>query len=123
MKVSNKFTYQTSTFEQRFVYSSLEVVKTGNGPRPYFTCHSVRQDHNLSPLLFTIFVKNLKAYLEKNCNGLNFLSYSLESNLEADEEILALLYADEPNIYKESEDYLQKTLNAAYRYAVILMSE
>ena len=89
----------------------------GNCYSSCFKCEvDVRQGDNLSPLLFTIFVNDFKAYLQNPCNGLNFLSNSMKSNLDVDEKIFALLYADDTIILTESENDIRKASSAAYQY-------
>ena len=103
----------------RSLYSKTKAcVKVGNCYSSFFKCEvGVRQGDNLSPLLFTIFVNDFKSYLQNHCNGLTFLSNSMKSHLDVDEEkIFALLYADDTIILTESENDMQKALNAACQY-------
>ena len=100
----------------RDLYSKTKAsVKVGNCYSSFCKCEvGVRQGDNLSPLLFTIFVNDFKAYLKNHCNGLGFLSNSMKNNLDVDEKIVALLYADDTIILTESEENMQKASNAAY---------
>ena len=82
----------------RGLYTKTEkCVKVGNCYSSFFfKCEGgVRHGDNLRPLLFTIFVNDFKTYFKNHCEGLSFLSNSLQSNLDDvdEEEIFALLYA------------------------------
>ena len=105
-------------FNSKLYSKTKACVKVGNCYSRFFNCEDgVRQGDNLLPLLLTIFVNDFKDYLKNHCKGLSFLSNSLNSNLDVDdEEIFALLYADDTIISTESEEDMQKALNAAYQY-------
>ena len=77
----------------------------------------VRPGDNLSPLMFTIFVNDFETYLKNYCEVLSFPPNSLESDPDFDEgEIFALPYADDTIVLTESEEDMQKALNAAFHY-------
>ena len=55
-----------------------------------------------------IDINGLKANLKNHCNGLSFLSNSLESNLDVADEIFTFLYAHDTILLTESEEDMQK---------------
>ena len=89
----------------------------------HFSCSAgVRQGENLSPLLFSIYLNDLKAFIGEQVDGLQiFKTHAEGSDLCVDDvEILyrmfILLYADDTVIFAESPESLQKAMNAMYEY-------
>ena len=89
----------------------------------YFSCSAgVRQGENLSPLLFSIYLNDLKAFLGDQVEGLQtFKNMSEGLDISADYvdilySMFILLYADDTVIFAESPDSLQNAINAMYDY-------
>ena len=80
----------------------------------------VRQGDNLSPLLFSIFLNDLKLFLEPAHDELKIVNTLSVENL--DQELLVfcklyiLLYADDTVILAESQEDLQQSINLMERY-------
>ena len=76
----------------------------------------------MSPLLFSIYLNDLKAFIGEQVDGLQiFKTHAEGSDLCVDDvEILyrmfILLYADDTVIFAESPESLQKAMNAMYEY-------
>ena len=79
-----------------------------------------RQGDNLSPLLFSIFLNDLKLFLEPAHDGLKIVNTLAVENL--DQELLVycklyiLLYADDTVILAEFQEDLQRSINLMERY-------
>ena len=91
-------------------------VPTNEGSTEFFGCYvGVRQDENLSPILFTFYLNDLESFLlNKNVNG-------VKCDFETDEvliyfKLLILLYADGTVLFSDSCDDLQYALNAFEEY-------
>ena len=89
----------------------------------FFTCPTgVRQGENLSPLLFSIFLNDLKGFISSKTDGLNTLKSQAENmNLEASVvntlfQMFILLYADDTILIAETPSSLQTSLDAMYEY-------
>ena len=92
-------------------------VTTAEGTSAFFPCLTgVRQGENLSPLLFSIFLNDLKGFLHMHkapgltCNtniDYHFLVYI---------KLFVLLFADDTVIFSNNCDDLQKTLNIFEKY-------
>ena len=96
--------------------SSNESVST------LFTCQvGVRQVGNLPPLLFSIYLSDLKEFLSRKCDGLNFIQ-NLATEFVGDAEVVVflklhlLLYADDTVILAEIPNDLQLSLNSMAEY-------
>ena len=86
----------------------------------FFACLiGVRQGENLSPLLFSIFLHDLKKHLSKSYGGLqNIDQYLADSTVDCElyMNIFLLLYADDTVILAESEVELQKAINSLFEF-------
>ena len=76
----------------------------------------VRQGENLSPLLFAIFLNDMKDF-----NGLTMVSDLIDDKLQTNDacvflKLYLLLYADDTIIMAESAIELQDCLNAVFHY-------
>jgi len=100
-------------------------VQWNNTLSDYFSCTSgVRQGENLSPLLFALFLNDLKDFLDEKMVGLT--SVRTEAlNLNMDEDyvdilyrMFMLLYADDTVIFAESVEDLQTALDSMYDYCL-----
>ena len=75
----------------------------------YFACETgVRQGENLSPLLFSILLFDLRDYLSTKYNGLSFINNNISDllndiNLDTYLKLYVLLYADDTVILAESK--------------------
>ncbi len=82
----------------------------------------VRQGENLSPILFALYLNDLKDYMEQEMNGLSTIGREAENvGLDVDNcnkllKLFILLYADDTIILSESEADLQRGLNSVEAY-------
>ena len=104
------------------IYSkSKSCVKTNIGVSDFFFCNvGLRQGENLSPVLFSIFLNDLKSFLSKNVAGLNFpLGLANSYNFTDIEEffnLFLLLYADDTVLLAETPEGMQKCLDSLQKY-------
>ena len=91
-------------------------ISTSQGTSELFECHKgVRQDENLSPLLFSIFHNDLNDHLETaHVNGVN-IKYNLDDAFLF-LKLLILLYAGDTVIFSESGEDLQYALSQFGEY-------
>ena len=106
----------------RNIYSSAKSCVMVNGVcSNFFNTHiGVRQGENLSPILFSLFLNDMKAYLENETFYLNTLGQeSVNCEIENHDVLLKLfllLYADDTVIFSESPDGLQRLLTEVQGY-------
>ena len=98
------------------------VALTAEKQSDFFTCNiGVRQGENLSPLLFSIYLQDLKSFISQKCNGLKKIE-NLQKEHHLHEEIVTffklyiLLYADDRVILAENPNDLQASLDEMKKY-------
>jgi hypothetical protein len=105
--------------------NAKSCVKKGAALSEIFTCNiGVRQGENLSPLLFSIFLNDFELFVSKSFNGMSMFNGVVNRVLSDDDleyfiKMFVLLYADDTIVLAESEEELQKALNAVYEYCNI----
>ena len=91
------------------MYQDIKSCVKYNGEQSDFfqSFRGVRQGENLSPVLFSLFLNDLEAYLtSKNCTGLQVNNQMFDENLIV--HMIILLYADDTVIFADSEANLQR---------------
>ena len=98
-------------------HKAKSCVKTPNGiSSSFFLCNvGVRQGENLSPILFSLFLNDLRSYLSEHIDGL-LLPWSISKDLDFPDidlffKLFLLLYADDTVIISESAKDMQKALD------------
>ena len=86
----------------------------------YFPCNiEIRQDDNLSPLLFALFINDFSHYVGRSYKGL-CVSQSCYPSLENEDtlflKLFILLYANDTIILAENERDLQTALDSVHEY-------
>ena len=105
------------TVIKNMYHDAKSFVSVKNELSDSFPCQvGVRQGENLSPLLFALYINDLKNFLSEKYNGLNTISSSLVNELNVYLKLFCLLYADDTLVLAESPDELQKALNGLYMY-------
>jgi len=87
----------------------------------FFPClTAVRQDENLSPFLFSIYLNDLEKYfIELNGNPLELLSEQSVNELNVFIKLFVILYADDTIILADTKEGLQNALNIFQSYCEI----
>ena len=101
------------------MYKNIKSCVTVNGESSaMFTSFcGVRQGENLSPILFSLFLNDIEAYLSRSCNGIDINHRPDETVLYL--KILILLYADDTILFGENEQSFQNNLNSFYSFCEI----
>ena len=96
-----------------------KCVSVNDKSSKFFPCNiGVRQVENLSPLLFSIFLKDPEEFLcqHGNINGVSCESDNVNDTLYMFLKVFVLLYADDTVIIAESAEDLQNALTAYALY-------
>ena len=91
-------------------------VHANNQSSAYFPCYSgVRQGENLSPFLFTIFINDLRSFLDRYVfRGVDcYINYE---EITSYFKILILLFADDTVLFADSELELQHAISVFQDY-------
>ena len=104
-----------------YIKAKSSVSLTAEAASDSFPCNiGIRQGENLSPLLFSIYLQDLKSFISRKCDGLKDIGNMQKEHL--DEEIVTyfklyiLLYADDTVILAENPNDLQASLNEMEKY-------
>ena len=103
----------------RNMYRGIKSKISMNGMSSNFFCCNVgvRQGENLSPFLFSIYINDLEEFLtDKNVDGLQSISSSIENELFLYLKLSVLFYADDTVIMAETANDLQKGLDEFHVY-------
>ena len=102
----------------RGMYNSAKsCVQNQNEYSEVFSCNiGVRQGENLSPLLFSIFLNDLAAFMSGKSMGIQ-IEFNT-GNLACYIKLYALLYADDTILISESPEDLQNMLDALNDYCM-----
>ena len=91
-------------------------VKTAEGTSAFFPCQTgVRQGENLSPLLFSIYLNDLREYLDAN-KVPGIPCETIDENVYVFIKIIVLFFADDTVIFGNSKEDLQLALNVFSKY-------
>ena len=110
-----------NVMKNMYIKAKSSVSLTAEAESDSFPCNiGVRQGENLSPLLFSIYLQDLKSFISRKCDGLKDIENMQKEHL--DEEIVTyfklyiLLYADDTVILAENPNDLQASLNEMEKY-------
>ena len=110
-----------NVIKNMYIKAKSSVSLTAEAESDSFPCNiGVRQGENLSPLLFSIYLQDLKSFISRKCDGLKDIGNMQKEHL--DEEIVTyfklyiLLYADDTVILAENPNDLQASLNEMEKY-------
>ena len=110
-----------NVIKNMYIKAKSSVSLTAEAESDSFPCNiGGRQGENLSPLLFSIYLQDLKSFISRKCDGLKDIGNMQKEHL--DEEIVTyfklyiLLYADDTVILAENPNDLQASLNEMEKY-------
>ena len=111
------------TVIQNMYATAKSCVMSNNEQSEFFTVHlGVRQGENLSPILFALFLNDMKTFLGTDLAGLGtIIEESRDFNMDESDinnflKLFLLLYADDTIIFSETPDGLQKGLTKIKEY-------
>ena len=96
-------------------------MKTEQGLSAFFSCNiGLRQGENLPPILFSLFLNDLKSIFSRSVNGLK-LPHSIARDFDFHDienyvHLFLLLYADDTIILAETPGDMQKALDVLKEY-------
>ena len=101
---------------QNMYQGAKSCVRSNGNLSESFRCTAgVRQGENLSPVLFAIYLNDFQGFLAERTDGLTELNVRLEE-FDTYAKLCVLLYADDTVIMAESEEDLQRALDALSQY-------
>ena len=102
----------------RNMYCNIKSrIITSEGTSAFFPCQTgVRQGENLSPILFSIYLNDLRHYLQTS--GLSGVECETANNddIMIFIKLFILLFADDTVLFSNSKKELQKTLDSFETY-------
>ena len=105
---------------QAIYAKAKSCVRTQEGVSAMFASRvGVRQGENLSPLLFALYINDFKAHITSRYPGLKDIENAAIAeglHYSALNQVGVMLYADDTLLLAESEQDLQKALNATADY-------
>ena len=91
-------------------------IRTAEGTSAFFPCQTgVRHGENMSPLLFSIYLNDLKGFFNAH-KVPGIPCESLDENMSAFIKIIVLMFADNTVIFGNSKEDLQLALNVFGKY-------
>ena len=110
-----------NVIKNMYIKAKSSVSLIAEAESDSFPCNiGDRQGENLSPLLFSIYLQDLKSFISRKCDGLKDIENMQKEHL--DEEIVTyfklyiLLYADDTVILAENPNDLHASLNEMEKY-------
>ena len=95
-----------------YTKAKLSVSLTAEAESDYFPCNiGARQGEHLSPLLFSIYLQDLKSFISRKCNGLKHIENMQKNILMGKLWHTVNLYADGTVILAGNPNDLQASLN------------
>ena len=101
---------------QNLYQKTKACVRVNDQISDVFDCNiGVRQGNKLSPLLFILFLNDFNTFMQSRYKG-NCLTPDQNSNLRTLLKLYSLLYADDTILLSETEEDMQRALDATMKY-------